>query len=258
MANLAGGDSAWAFTPPLGELRVGTLCARVDVSRPELGVNNVQVSGRALADGLLSVFRESDAGMKGESGWPLAIADAYVRGNDLVASYQPADEWPYSPQIYWRANSLAPTEGVVGSLSLLISVQTNLLDTWPRIGVCSRLACDEALYVQPRGEKKGCAEQLTRDLTIEPSTGACCIVRRLANLPFSYVEIMPASDFRKVDACRDDGGWRVDWAVFGEFLEKGVIRRTRLQSAFVRRKDDVQIAAACCNAMEQSSLPLTT
>ena len=250
-------DNAWTLHAGVGVLRVGALCGRVDVSHPELGVHDARLSGRTLADRLLCVCRAADAAGESKPGWPLPIADAYVRGNDLVASYQPTNDWPYSPQIYWRANTLASIDGVIGSLSLLVSVQTNLLDTWPRIGVGSRLACNEALYVPPSREKNARAESLTRDRTIDPSAGDCCIVRRLAELPLSYVEIMPASDFRKLDVCREGGGWRVRWEVFGEFLEKGVIRRARLQSAFLRREDDLQIATACCEAMEQSSLPLT-
>jgi hypothetical protein len=41
-------------------------------------------------------------------------------------------------------------------------------------------------------------------------------------------------------------------------LEKGVIRRARLQSLFVPRENDVQLVAECCRAIESRPLPLTT
>jgi hypothetical protein len=100
---------------------------------------------------------------------------------------------------------------------------------------------------------------LPKDTTIQPSAGDCCIIRRLADMPLSYVEIMPASDFRHVVVHHEsDGICRVSWELFADFLEKGVIRRSRLHSAFVERANDVELAAACGEAMARSSLPLTT
>jgi hypothetical protein len=103
------------------------------------------------------------------------------------------------------------------------------------------------------------AEALPKDTTIQPSRGDCCIIRRLTDVPLSYVEIMPASDFRHVVVHHEsDGICRVSWELFADFLEKGVIRRSRLHSAFVERANDVELAAACGEAMARSSLPLTT
>src|SRR4051794_6716645 len=65
--------------------------------------------------------------------WPLRAADVYIRGDDLVASYEPAADWPFSPQLYWQSGPLRQLDGVCASLSLLVSVQTQLLDTFPRI-----------------------------------------------------------------------------------------------------------------------------
>ena len=60
---------------------------------------------------------------------------------------KPTDDWPFSPQLYWRANSLRAVDGVLASASLLVSVQTHLLDTVPQIAVASQLPCDETLLV---------------------------------------------------------------------------------------------------------------
>jgi hypothetical protein len=56
----------------------------------------------------------------------------------------------------------------------------------------------------------------------------------------------------------DQGISTAQWTLFAEFLEKGVIRRARLHSAFLRREHDLDIAAACCVTIERDSLPLTT
>ena len=47
------------------------------------------------------------------------------------------------------------------------------------------------------------------------------------------------------------------WELFSEFLEKGVIRRARLQAMFVP-EDDVQLVAECCQSIAERPLPLTT
>jgi hypothetical protein len=49
-----------------------------------------------------------------------------------------------------------------------------------------------------------------------------------------------------------------EWRLFAEFLEKGVIRRARIHGAIVPRDNDVEIAAACCKAIDGLELPLTT
>ncbi len=252
-------DKAWTLNSAVGELRYGPLSGRVDVSRPDSGLRQIQLDGRDLPGHLLAVQRYAEKGShEANSEWPLAIADAYVRGIDLVARYQPADDWPYAPQIYWRADPGVEAQGIVGSLSLLVSVQTHLLDTWPRIGISSQLACNEILYVTSSGGAAEGAESV-HNRTFRPPTGVACILRRLNDVPMSYAEMMPATDFRELTLRRDSQSiCHAEWELFGDFLEKGVIRRARLQTAFLSQPNDVQLALASCAAMEQRPLPLTT
>jgi hypothetical protein len=256
--------SKWSLQGSVAELRAKSLSGRVDIARPGLGLHDIELSGRQLAGQLFCVTRGTDSQRdnapltNSEPSWPLAIADAYVRGDDLVVTYKPSDDWPYTPQIYWRASTVQALQGLAGALSLLVSVQTHLLNTCPRIIVASQLDCREALRVTTNGAQVG-AETVARDATIRPSTGECCIIRRLSDPRLSYVEIMPASDYRLVVTRHaDDGICRVSWELFAEFLEKGVIRRSRLHSTFVERSNDLEIAGACRDAIERSALPLTT
>jgi hypothetical protein len=70
---------------------------------------------------------------------------------------------------------------------------------------------------------------------------------------------MPASDFQSLRIQSDDAcNSSARWTLFAEFLEKGVIRRARLHSAFLSRENDLHFAAACCDAIQRDSLPLTT
>jgi hypothetical protein len=247
-------DDAWAFQRPIGTLHVGAFAARVDVTRPELGLQQARF-GSASVEGQLLCVAPS-----GTSAWPARVADAYVRGHDLVATYEPTADWPYAPQIYWRAEPMAQRGGPLASLSLQASIQTHLLDTHPQVDVLTALPADELLHVAPAGRDGVSAEAVTTgSRVIAPISNVSCLLWRLPGGQLSYAEIMPASDFRQLSVQRDSSGaWRSRWELFAEFLEKGVIWRARVQMAWLPRENDAQQAAACCRAIEKRPLPLTT
>lgn len=246
---------AWVLEDYCALLRENSLAGRIDVVHPDLGLQNVQVNECSLHGQLLNVQRGSD----GPNSWPLAVAETYVRGDDLIATYRPVEDWPYSPQIYWRTGALDRAEGLFGSLSLLVSVQTHLLDTHPKIDVLSRLATTEILQIAADPDTSIPARSITEDCEIPSSMGVCGLVRRLKDVPISYAEFMPASDFQLVRVERDAQGFcSIRWTLFADFLEKGVIRKARLQGAFLPRENDLQLAAACCSLLKHDSLPLTT
>jgi hypothetical protein len=237
------------------------LFGRVDVSHPELGLQSIAVGGDSF-DGKILCVRQSDdlsdsPHLRQRASWPLA--DAYVRGADLVASYVPTDGWPFSPQIYWRVN---PSDDVeqLNSLSLLVSVQTHLLDTWPRISIESQLRSSEVLLVSAHANGGTDSRAISPgNHVFNPGTSAGCILHRPVGNDFSYAEIIPASDFRELRLnWSADGLSHIAWLLFADFLEKGVIWRARLQSLLLPRGADVELATACCRAIDQRPLPLTT
>jgi hypothetical protein len=192
-----------------------------------------------------------------DDAWP--VADAYIRGADLVATYQPTTDWPFSPQVYWRIDRADAAEQLA-SQNLLVSVQTHLLETWPRISIVSQLHADELRIVSPRATGDAESRSLSQgDHVFCPSTSMGCIVRRLAGSDISYLEIMPPSDYRELRiSWSADGACLADWLLFADFLEKGVIWRARLQSLLVRRENDIELAIECCRADDVRPLPLTT
>jgi hypothetical protein len=255
VGNAVNERAVWSQHGDSAELSCGKLSGRIVATRPNAGLHGVALEGAELAIDLLRTYR---ADVAEQMTWPLAIAESYVRGKDFVATYQAADDWPFSPQLYWRGNSLGSVRGVVASVSLLVSVQTHLLDTIPRIGVTSRLRCEETLRVSPARSEAAHAELVDPAQEIRAEDEDCCFVRRLADLPLSYVEIMPAGDFHAIRAHADSAGTAIEWRLFADFLEKGVIRRARVHAAFVPRENDIEIAAACSAALHRLELPLTT
>ena len=70
--------------------------------------------------------------------------DGYVRGSDLVATYEGAAPHALRLQAYWRA--IAPGDfspqlaaDVLAAFDLIVSVNTSLLDDDPQSAVCGKL-----------------------------------------------------------------------------------------------------------------------
>ena len=255
MGNAVKDQVLWKLRGNLAELNSGKLSARTDASRPNEGLQHVTFDGAKLATDLLCVYRSDVIDNKS---WPLPAAESYVRGRDLVASYHATNDWPFSPQLYWRANSLHGANGVLASISLLVSVQTHLLDTVPQIAVSSQVSCDETLLVSVNDDGQLNAVLTDSSQTIPRTNEDCCIVSRLKDISLSYVEIMPAGDFHAIRIIEEGNRTAFEWRLFDEFLEKGVIRRARVHAAIVPRDKDIESAAECCKAIDGLELPLTT
>jgi hypothetical protein len=244
----------WQFQRPVAELKCGSLVARVDASQPQLGLHQLRLQTQSISGSLFSL-RPSEV-----AAWPAALADAYIRGGDLVAAYEPAKDWPYAPTIYWCTERPAAGHGALAALSLLVSIQTNLLDTHPQVHVATELPAVEVLQLSVgAGDKINSSTLESKKRFIASESTTAGVLWRLHGVQVSYIEIAEANDFRQLTIERDDrGSCRADWELFAEFLEKGVIRRARLQAAFLPRENDVQLAADLCRSLESRPLPLTT
>jgi hypothetical protein len=251
---------AWKFENSLATLRCGSLIGQVNVAEPHLGLHQLRLESSALAGRICSVERDAPTNSSANT-WPAKLADAYVRGDDLVATYQATDDWPFAPQVYWRSDTLSSIDPVLSSLSLEVSVSTHLLDTHPRIVAVTHLAADEVLHVMPsdRGDMRTTLLLDRKSVIPQTDRGECCLLWRLPGALISYAEIVPARDFRDLTVRQEkDGTCQARWELIAEFLEKGVIRRTRLQSAFLPRERDIELAADCCRSVAAQPLPLTT
>jgi hypothetical protein len=265
MADTARASNVWSLDGTISALACGKFSGDLDVAHPHLGLHQPEFDCGAMPCTLFGVMRSpelrnpraplerSDA-----SGWPLAVADFYVRGQDLVATYQPTNAWPYAPQIYWQANPLPAATGTLASMSLLVSVQTQLLDTHPKIMVASRVPSSELYHVSIGDDRRPKTELVEGDRTFAPGGASCCILRRLLTAPLSYVEFAPSTDFQQLSCSPGPSGkLSAEWHLFSEFLEKGVIRRARVHGALLPRKNDIELAIECCSIFEHSPLPLT-
>jgi hypothetical protein len=236
-------NGIWAFETPIAELRCGGLRGRVNVREPQLGVHDLHFDGLPLDGALLAVSRVRDDGSEDEEGlgWPVETADVYVREGDLIATYRPAASWPFTSQVYWSGPSREMPSGA-SELSLVVSVQTDLLDTRPEIRVTTRLPAVEVM-----------------ELPHDDGRHAQALLWRLVDRDWSYLEYVPRSDSGEVTIDADGAGrMTCEWRLLGEFLEKGVIRRARVSAAMLPREGDEKLAAECCRVFANRPLPLTT
>jgi hypothetical protein len=247
-------DISWKFQSPIAEMICGALTAQVDAVRPQLGLHRLRWQTHSLTGNMLAVLPDI------AQAWPAALGDAYIRGHDMVASYDPSADWPCTPQIYWRAEPSKQTGGALASVSLLVSIQTNLLDTHPIVSAASRLPADEMLFIAIGGNDQPRVESLAPGRhTIRSQMRCCGLLWRLSGGQFTYAEFATASDFQKLTIeAAQSGVCEARWQLFVEFLEKGVIRRAQIHAAFLPRENDVAIAHGLCRGLESRPLPLTT
>jgi hypothetical protein len=258
-------STLWEFDSPVGQLSCEPFSGRIDVAHPELGLQLLRWNKRSGSGNILAAtWSQAGAALPENATMQVArnaiVRDAYVRGCDLVANYQPTPLWPFSSQFYWRADLLDSPIGSLASLLLMVSLQTDLLDTKPQIDVHSQLSADEVVFL-PQGNPEA-AITLGTDYRLaagdEPADGRFgCLLFRLPGGKLTYAEMAHPSDFRQLDVTQKTGTSRSNWQLFAHFLEKGVIRRARILSVVLPRENDIAAAASCCERFAVSPLPLT-
>jgi hypothetical protein len=241
-------DSCWKLTNERATLSRDALSAQIDLEHPSL--TGVAYRGHQLAGvEMLGVVLDVP---------PQPIADAYIRGDDLVVTYAATPARNVRVQAYWRCMRW-PLFTSAAVIDLQISVQTPLLDSDPGQTVRSTLPAGDMLRLDGAASKfkqvvlsvRG-SEDVSRD-----KPPACYLVRP-AGEEFSYVEMV-----HPADACGSelgDLGDRVGLAheLFKSSLEKGVILRARLRGALVPRAGDEAVAAALYADLLAAEPPLTT
>jgi hypothetical protein len=141
----------WRRTANTADLTCGRLTGRIDLAAPHLGLtaltwNNHEEGG--------SIWQLTPVEPNARIG---GLEDAYIRGEDLVATYRPGLNFPYRLEVYWSASQ---HDGAV-MLCGLVSIQTPLLDTNPEVEVATYLAtssCHFREQIHPDDAAPGAAE----------------------------------------------------------------------------------------------------
>jgi hypothetical protein len=242
----------WQLSETSAVWQSGGLVLRLDLSAPEMGLDALAVKGQATSGARLLATRTLHADGKSE-----VVADAYIRGDDLVATYVQTAARPFRPQIYWRG--LAGNDQALGGLELILSAQTSLLDADPSLSTASELPAGQVGVLVNANSAR--FAPLGPALPAAVTNGPGVFLFRPAGASWSYVEMVFPTDFagaQLIEKARSPGVLQVVNSLFAERLEKGVIRRGRIRGLFLPRQDDERLAADAYSDFAASPPPLTT
>lgn len=219
-------DSAiWKLIAKTAELRTSQLGGQIDLRNSLRGLHKLTYCGTAIEGSVLGVATGEASVGEGTS-----VVEAFVRGDDLVATYRVAGEEAFSLQVYWTVTSY---ENRVVVIDTLLSLETPLLESFPKVIVKSELPSVEVL---------------------QPDEGREVLILRSVDNDWSYAEM--AHPAEPGDLRIDEKGV-IQRSLGGAFLEKGVVRRLRLRGVFLPRKNDLQLASECLAELVAEAPPLT-
>lgn len=178
-----------------------------------------------------------------------ARAEFYVRGNDLVERYQ-RDKDGVSTEIYTRVD---PQRGAV---ELIVSRQTDLLDSLSELELTVRFDdANSASAMNPDGTwaPPGLGDENRRTLSEAMAVAIGCLDA------VQYGVFVWPGDSEAITAIRmNEETVEVRIPLFGQPLEKGVIRRSRVLFARAEGNTSMQQLADRYQAFVESEIPLTT
>jgi len=235
--------------------RTHGLAGTLQLDRPALGLFDLRIGGVDRSRGTLLGVRlpgaEPSAGDR--------LLGPYVHQDALTATYHASQAWPVRADVSWRALDGGRDGGALAALELWLSLHTELLDVRPQLAVESVLpAVDVALPCS--GETD--SEAPWRPAVLSPQGVALhrgCVLVRLAGGRWSYAEMVHPADYRRSELLPGETPQSlltVRHHLFGESLEKGVIRRARIRGVLVPRWDDTRRAAQAYAAFLASEPPL--
>jgi hypothetical protein len=197
----------------------------------------------------------------------LELADAYLRGNDMVASYAESGGQRVAPEIYWRASY--SEEFAATRIELIVSVRTGLLDSEPTSSVYSSTKVEAELLhaasLDPAGFEPVTPwpdtqpdEQSPAKVIDATHSSEHLFVIRLPQYDLTYAQMVHPSDFVSTDThVHSDLQVSLGSKLFPERLEKGVIRRGRICGWFMPIDNDLETAVALARQFVDEPLPLT-
>lgn len=226
----------------------------------EIPVQLTVATNTPLAGGALEVGTDSVSLLalekKGEGDSAL---DMYVRGNDLVARFNSAGH-PFEREVYWRVidcDSVEQNESDDQSLvgvELIYSLQTDSLDSNPAPKVTSLLPMKSFKVYSVVGASTDATRSWKASDDLASSQ---LLVATLVGGAKLAIGAFP-SDLARLEIENPKSPCPVVFHLNSDFLEKGVIRRTRMFVCCGGRSVDEARLIQQATAFLNSEIPLTT
>jgi len=225
----------WRLNETLtGEFQHNDFQASVDLRHPENGLA-LSYAGAACPGLWLGVetpgrTASSSGGLTAE-----AVTESYVRGRDLIATYAQGLARSVRPQIYWRVTENYADRCALG-VELVLSVQSSKLESEPRFPVNMTILAGD-----PAGDPAGdddtgvVADRLrwtaeTADPRLQQLTPTMTMWRVDGAPVWAALMPHPGDNAAVVSGSNAfSGAYEMSISVFPRSVEKGVIRRSRIQ-----------------------------
>lgn len=229
----------WKLNGTEAYLEQGKWRALYCTAHPELGVLLTHSDSKTCR-ALVGLIQPS-------AGSSRPASESYVRQNDLIADFAQSDQSQFGFETYFRLVQNT-THDLLG-LEIWLSVQTELLDSTPAMDLTSIIPNSQWESVSDlmvEGVPAGWRSLPQGDSSAIAGLGALVLVHPLDVAQTSYV------------ANPLTGRDMLPLRIFSHFMEKGVIRRARVQ---IYLSCEPFSAGLCRELFEQfaaSELPLTT
>ena len=226
--------ATWSMSGTIASLPLAGGQATLDVAAADRGLEIQAASGDR--DTLLGVDLET-------------VADQWLRGADVVATYEPDDQRRLRSTVMWRSHG---SHAGVASWEVVVSAQTSLLETEVAVAVRSDIAADTLLW-SPGGDSVHWRSLATGDTL--PEGAAAVLARRPRS---SCLIAVHPGDARRIDIVRGAGRYGITCRLFAAPLEKGVLLWSRVLTALGPADGDEAWADRALRAFAASPPPLTT
>jgi len=189
-------SATWQLSATTAKFHTSQLSGQIDLQNPLRGLHKLTCGVTAVEGSVLGVATSGTS-----VGEEASVEEAFVRGDDLVATYRAAGKQPFSLQVYWTV--VQHKKSVV--IDVLLSLETTLLESFPEVIMKSELQRVEVL---------------------PPQQGREFLVLRSVDKDWSYAEMAHPQDSGNL---RIDEKGAVRRTLGGTFLEKGVVHRLRFR-----------------------------
>lgn len=236
----------WTLLDDSALLKGQSLSARLPLDSPSSGLVEISFQGRSLD-------WKKWLGVAGDQDAELILQHRYVRGTSLVCCYAWKNDRGTSVESSWSVLQME-TESV--GIELLTSVQDNPPDETPVVLVGTTVQVEECLLLDADSQCWSCFDRAEGPRALEAPSGILC---RQQGGKQSYLEMLHPTDFAagELRAGKDQPA-EVSWTyqLSHDQLEKGVIRRSRLQGWIIPREDDQQQAEVLVRRFRDTACPL--
>jgi hypothetical protein len=183
---------------------------------------------------------------------PCRAGDHWIRGDDLIAVYEPADARRLRATAMWRPFHV-PTAAACTAWELTLSAQTALVQSDSALAVTADVAGGDIRWSRDAGGTIWAGGD-------EPAAETTCLLlrcRSTASAPAILIAAHPADARRLVVRRTANGRVEVFCWLFSSAIEKGVLLRGRVLAAVGPAKDAEAWATRLLSAFAAAPPPLT-